>query len=89
MNDDLPAAYRPVFSDEAVASFLRLTKARQRILLEQARALASDPWVVPDFTSTDADGRIIAHIMAGDFIFSYWNDDPVRLTMILAVEDVR
>lgn len=89
MSDEAPTGYRPVFSDEAVASLLTLPKARQRSLLEQARALASDPWVVPDFTSTDADGRIIAHLMAGDFFFSYWNDDPVRLTMILAVEDVR
>lgn len=82
-----PEAYRPGFSDRAVAFFVALPRRRQRVLLDRAHELAADPFMPPDFKSVDADGREISHIVVDDFAFGYWVDHPIRLVMILEVED--
>jgi len=79
--------YRPIFSDSAVDFFATLSRRRQRLLLERARELAADPFVVPDLRRADEDGREIGDILIDDFLFSYWVDHPARQVMIVDVED--
>jgi len=79
--------YRPVFSDSAVDFFATLSHRRQRKLLDRARELAADPFVVPDIRRVDEDGREIGDILIDDFLFSYWVDHPAKVVMIVDVED--
>jgi hypothetical protein len=80
--------YRPVFSDSAVSFFVTLSRRRQTKLLDRARELAADPFVVPDLRRIDDDGREIGDILIEDFLFSYWVDHPAKVVMIVEVEDV-
>jgi hypothetical protein len=79
--------YRPIFSDPAVEFFATLSRRRQRRLLDRARELAADPFVVPDLRRIDDDGREIGDILIDDFLFSYWVDHAVKAVMIVEVED--
>ena len=80
--------YQPVFSDAAVVSFSALPRRRQRRVLDRARELAADPFVVPDLRRLDEDSREIADILIDDFLFSYWVDHPAKRVMIVEIEDV-
>ena len=82
-----PNSYRPVFSADAVALFSGLSRRRQRRLLDRAHELAADPFLVPDFTSSDAEGRVIAHLLLDDFLFDYWVDHAVRTVLIVGIDD--
>lgn len=71
-----------------LASFATLPRRRQRRLLDRARELADDPFVVPDLRRTDDEGREVGDILIDDFLFSYWVDHPAKVVMIVDVEDV-
>lgn len=79
--------YRPIFSDAAVDFFTTLSRRRQRKLMDRARELASDPFVVPDLQRLDEDDREIGDILIDDFLFSYWVDHPAKVVMIVEIED--
>jgi hypothetical protein len=79
--------YRPVFSDAAVSFFATGSRRRQVKLLDRARELADDPFVVPDLRRVDDDGREIGDILIDDFLISYWVDHPAKLVMIVEIED--
>jgi hypothetical protein len=79
--------YQPIFSDSAVAFLATLSRRRQRKLLDRARELAADPFVVPDLRRVDDDGREIGDILVDDFLFSYWVDHPVKVVMIVDIDD--
>ena len=80
-------AYRPAFSDRALAYFIALSRRRQRVLLDRSHELARDPFVPPDFNSLDTDSRIISHVVVDDFAFGYWVDHPAKLVMITEIDD--
>jgi len=80
--------YRPVFSDSTVSFFATLSRRRQVKLLDRARELAEDPFVVPDLRRVDDDGREIGDILIDDFLISYWVDHPAKIVMIVEIEDV-
>ena len=82
------SGYSPVFTGVAVEFFLGLAKRRQRRLLDRAHELAADPFVVPDFSSRDAAGREIFHLMSDDFIFDFWVDHAVKQVVITAIDNV-
>ena len=46
--------YEAVFAASAVEFFVLLSKRRQRKLLDRAHELVADPFLVPDFRTTDA-----------------------------------
>jgi mRNA-degrading endonuclease RelE of RelBE toxin-antitoxin system len=79
--------YRPAFSDQAVSFFASLPRRRQRQLLERSRELAAFPNVKPDYWSEDSDGRDIANLMVGGFLFAYWVDHAVKTVMIVEIDD--
>jgi hypothetical protein len=79
--------YRPVFSDSAVLFFVSLSRRRQWKLLDRARELASDPFLVPDFRMPDEANREISHVLVDGFLFSFWVDDATRVVMIVDIED--
>ena len=70
--------YEPIFAAPAVEFFVGLTRRRQRRLLNRVRELAADPFVVPDFESSDVVGRTISHLVIDELIFEYWVDHAVR-----------
>ncbi len=78
--------YRPIFSDASVEFFATLPRRRQRQLLDRAHELAGDPFLAPDLSRTDEDGREIGDILIDDFLFSYWVDHATRVVMIVEIE---
>lgn len=83
----MASSYRPIFSDQAVEFFGTLAKRRQRKLIDRSRELAADPSLIPDYWTTDADGRTICHLMVDGFILTYWVDHASDLVMITEVDD--
>ena len=79
--------YRPVFSDAAVEFLATLPRRRQRRLLDRVQELASDPLLVPDIKLMDDEGREISHVLADDFLFSFWPDHAMKVVMIVGIED--
>jgi hypothetical protein len=79
--------YRPVFSGSAVTFFATLSRRRQWKLLDRTQELANDPFLVPDFRSTDDDDREISHVLTDGFLISYWVDHPAQSVLILDIED--
>ena len=80
--------YQAVFASPAVDFFVTLTKRAERKVLDRAHELAADPFVVPDFRSTDAAGREISHLMIDGFIFDFWVDHAVKQVVITAIDYV-
>lgn len=70
-----------------MAFFVSLPRRRQVRLLDRARELAADPFLVPDLSSTDADGRAISHLLTDGFIFDYWVDHAAKIVAITDVTD--
>jgi len=50
--------------------------------------LARHPFITSDYVVKDASGREIEHLMLDGFIIAYWVDVPVKLVMIVEVDDV-
>lgn len=55
---------------------------------DRASELAADAFVVPDLYRGDDEGREVGDILIDDLLFSYWVDHPVKMLMIVEVEDV-
>ncbi len=55
--------------------------------MDRAHELAADPFLVPDFRETDAEGRELFHVMTDRFIFTCWVDHAVKRVMITEVDD--
>jgi hypothetical protein len=83
-----PPGYSPVFTGAAVDFFVGLTKRRQRRLLDRVHELAADPFVMPDFRSTDDKGREILHLMSDGFIFDFWVDHAMKQVIVTAIDNV-
>lgn len=80
--------YEAVFTASAVTFFVGLSKRGQQKLLDRARELSADPFLVPDFRTTDALGREISHLLADDFIFDFWVDHAVKQVVITEIDRV-
>ena len=80
--------YEAVFTAAAAEFFTSLSKRRQRKLLDSAHGLATDPFLVQDFSTTDASGREISHLMTDGFIFDYWVDHAVKQVIITEIDNV-
>jgi hypothetical protein len=78
--------YRPVLFDQAAIFIVALPRRRQRQALETVARMARHPFVPSDFSTTDADGRIIEHLLVEKFAVSYWVDHAARLVMITEIE---
>ena len=50
--------------------------------------LARHPFITSDYVVKDSSGREIEHLMVDGFIIAYWVDVPVKLVMIVEVDDV-
>jgi hypothetical protein len=81
-------AYEAVFTTAAVEFFTLLSKRRQRKLLDSIHRLAADPFLVQDFSTADASGREISHLMTDGFIFDYWVDHAVKQVIITEIDNV-
>ena len=79
--------YRAVFSDTTVTYFVSLPRRRQRRLLDCAHELAGDPFLVPDFISSDETGRAISHLVVRGYLIDFWIDHATKRVMIVEIED--
>ncbi|AHF91084.1 hypothetical protein OPIT5_13585 [Opitutaceae bacterium TAV5] len=82
------SAYKPVFTDSAVEFFVRLTKRKQRTILDRSHELAADPFLLPDFQTIDASGREISHLVIDNFIFDFWVDHAAKQVVITEIDRV-
>jgi hypothetical protein len=80
--------YEAVFAASAVEFFVLLSKRRQRKLLDRAHELVADPFLVPDFRTTDAAGREVFHLVSDEFIFEFWIDHAVNQVVITEIAEV-
>lgn len=81
------ARYEPVFSEGVLARLLPLPRRKQRQIGQLARQLADHPFVRSDYALPDEAGRLIEHLLMGDFVFSYWLDHAAREVRITDIED--
>jgi len=45
--------------------------------------------LVPDFSSSDTEGRAISHLLVDNFIIDYWGDNAAKVVMIVDIEDAQ
>jgi len=80
------AKYRPSFSNLAAEYILSLPKRRQRKVMDRAYELSRYPFLESDYRLTDADGRIVDHLLVDGIVYSYWVDHASKLVMIIEIE---
>ena len=80
--------YRAVYSESAAEFILTLPKRRQRRLVDTCTRLARHPFITSDYVVKDESGREIEHLMVDGFIIAYSVDVPVKLVMIVEMDDV-
>ena len=80
--------YRAVYSESAAEFILTLPRRRQRKLVDTCTKLARHPFITSDYVVKDARGLEIDHLMLDGFVIAYWIDVPVKLVMIVEVDDV-
>lgn len=83
-----PSAYEPVLSGKASSFLLKLTKRKQRKLVDLLYRLADYPGQPGDYESVDEDGRKIQHLGAGPLVISFWPDHKVRELRITEIDEV-
>ena len=84
-----PRGYGLSYSDEAVDTVTGLARRRQRLAMEQARAIARYPATRSDYIVRDASGRDHHHILVDGFVFAYLIDHADRIVTIIEITDVR
>lgn len=82
------SGYHAVFAEAAVEFLDGLSRRERRKVLDRVRELAADPFLVPDFRSTDARGREIGHIIADKCIFDVWVDHAEKQVVISGIDHV-
>ena len=86
------AEYRPGYEAVLTATAVRfvtgLTRRNQRKLLDRVQELSADPFLAPDFRTTDSAGREISHLLIDDFIYDYWVDHASRQVVITEIDFV-
>ncbi len=77
-----------MYSEAAAEFILTLPKRRQRKLVDICTRLARHPFITSDCVVKDESGREIEHLMVDGFIIAYSVDVPVKLVMIVEMDDV-
>lgn len=80
--------YTALLSAEAAESLANLSRRRQRALLDRLRELAANPFLVSDYTITDAAGHAIEHLLVDEFLIAYWVDHAARHVLITEFDDL-
>ena len=83
-----PAGYGSHLSSESAAFLIALPRRQQRLVLDLADQIATHPFQISDYQTTDADDRVIENLLLGAYLFTYWVDHAareVRITEIVKV----
>ena len=83
-----PAAYEPVLSGKASTFLVKLSKRKQRKLVDLLYRLADYPSQPGDYESVDETGRKIQHLEAGPLVISFWADDSARELRVTEIDEV-
>ena len=71
-------AYDPVLSSKASSFLVRISKTKQRKIIELIFQISDHPTQLGDYSTRDHVGRDIQHLLLGDWQFSFWADHAVR-----------
>lgn len=82
-----PRQYVLVFSESAADFILTLPTRRRRKVRESLDRFACDPFLRSDYSVPDDSGRMIEHLLIGDFVFAYWLDHAVCEIRIVDIDD--
>lgn len=74
----MPETYQSHLSLEAVAFVVALPKRKQRLVLDLADQIATQPFKIGDYTTADAVGRTVENLLLEGYLFTYWVDHAVR-----------
>ena len=83
-----PRPYESHLSREAAAFIIALSKRRQKQVLDLADQIAAHPFQIGDYQNTDANGRVIEHLLVDGYLFAFWIDHTsceVRITEVVRV----
>lgn len=83
-----PKPYEPVLSGAATTTLLGLPRSRQRVVGRLLFALAATPSQLGDYVTNDDTGRVIQHLLVGDWHFSYWPDHAARELRVVEIDEV-
>jgi len=81
-------SYESHLSRDAMAFVVALPKRRQRLVLDLADQIATQPFQIGDYQNTDSAGRVIENLLLDGYLFSYWVDHAsreVRISEIIRV----
>ena len=79
--------YHPAFSEDAAEFLFALPPRRRKKAISLVRQLAAHPQVRSDYVLHDETGRALEHLLAEDFVFTYWLDHGAREIRIVDIED--
>lgn len=80
--------YEPVLSSRATAFIIRLSKPRQRRLIDLLFRLADNPYQIGDYSEKDDTGRDVHFLLVGDMVIGFWSDHAVKEFRIIDIEEV-
>ena len=83
-----PRPYEPVLSGASTTALLALPKARQRLVGRLLFRLAESPAQPGDYATSDETGRVVQHILLGEFLISYWSDHAAREMRIVEIDEI-
>ena len=82
------AAYDPVLSGPAVTTLLNAKRVKQRTLVQLIDKLSEFPGQLGDYTSVDDAGRVVQHVLIGDWLLSFWADHATRELRVTDIVEV-
>jgi len=80
--------YDPVLSGKASSCLVGLPRKKQRAVIALLFQLAELPSQLGDYSSHDDAGRVIQHLLIGDWHISFWADHASKELRIVELAEV-
>jgi hypothetical protein len=81
-------AYEPVLAGRAASFLIGLPKSKQRSAIQLVDRLAEYPTQLGDYATKDDSGRVIQHLLVGDWHLSFWPDHAIRELRITEINEL-
>jgi len=81
-------AYEPVLSGKASSFLIGESKAKQKKIIAMIFQLADHPSQLGDYSVREDDGRVLQHLLVGDWHLSFWADHGARELRITEISEV-
>ena len=80
--------YDPVLSGAVTTFLVALSRPKQRRVITLIEKLAEHPQQLGDYTSVDDAGRVVQHVLVGEWHMSYWADHAERELRITEIVEI-